>query len=78
MKQAYGKPVSETSICNSCGYWLNPLTENTQPKLFSQRGKEKIHFWHLFPGNRIIIDGDTGFALALRDTLVSEFLKLAS
>jgi hypothetical protein len=33
MKQAYGKRVSETNICNSGGYCLNPLIENTQPKL---------------------------------------------
>jgi hypothetical protein len=33
MKQVYGKQVSETNICNSSGYWLNPLTEKTQPKL---------------------------------------------
>jgi hypothetical protein len=32
MKRMYGKQVSETSICNSSGYWLNPLTEKTQPK----------------------------------------------
>jgi hypothetical protein len=33
MKWAYGKQVSETNIWNSGGYWLNPLTEKTQPKL---------------------------------------------
>jgi hypothetical protein len=33
MKGLCGKQVSETNICNSRGYWLNPLTEKTLPKL---------------------------------------------
>jgi hypothetical protein len=41
MKWAYGVWVSETNICNSGGYWLNPLTEKTQPKLLLTVGTIK-------------------------------------